>query len=141
MPAVLVPTQKVQQIPAFAAGLAVQLGVAAVAAADGDELFVLDVKHFGEVPAGGLQSVRFILLAAAFGADVLVFFHNGFLRIVRLGQTWLSQSASGRQSRLGVTFAAARCSVHTSPGVLTRRFSALSRRARRTTSWLRLASG
>ncbi len=35
--------------------------------------------------------------------------------IVRLGQTWLSQSASGRQSRLGVTFAAARCSVHTSP--------------------------
>ena len=119
MPAVLVPTQKVQQIPAFAAGLAVQLGVAAVAAADGDELFVLDVKHFGEVPAGGLQSVRFILLAAAFGADVLVFF----------------------QSRLGATFAAARCSVHTSPGVLTRRFSALSRRARRTTSWLRLASG
>ena len=43
MPAVLVPTQKVQQIPAFAAGLAVQLGVTAVAAADGDELFVLDV--------------------------------------------------------------------------------------------------
>ena len=83
MPAVLVPTQKVQQIPAFAAGLAVQLGVAAVAAADGDELFVLDVKHFGEVPAGGLQPVRFILLAAAFGADVLVLFHNGFLRIVR----------------------------------------------------------
>lgn len=50
MPAVLVPKQKVQQIPAFAAGLAVQLGVAAVAAADGDELFVLDVKYFGEVP-------------------------------------------------------------------------------------------
>ena len=67
MPAVLVPKQKVQHIPAFAAGLAVQLGVAAVAAADGDELFVLDVKYFGEVPAGGLQPVRFILLAAAFG--------------------------------------------------------------------------
>ena len=48
MPAVLVPKQKVQHIPAFAAGLAVQLGVAAVAAADGDELFVLDVKYFGD---------------------------------------------------------------------------------------------
>ena len=56
-PRILVPKQKVQHIPAFAAGLAVQLGVAAVAAADGDELLFWMSNTFGEVarrwPAAG----------------------------------------------------------------------------------------
>src|SRR5699024_2134974 len=44
--------KEVQNIPAFAAGLAVQFGISAVAAAYRDELLVLDIEKLGKVAAG-----------------------------------------------------------------------------------------
>ena len=70
-PSRLIPNQEVQHIPAVGALGLIQLGIAAVGTADGDELLVLHVEELGEVAAGGLKLVALILGAAALGADVL----------------------------------------------------------------------
>ena len=67
----LVAHQEVQNVPAVGTLGLIQLGIAAVDTADGDELLVLHVEELGEVAAGGLELVALILGAAALGADVL----------------------------------------------------------------------
>ena len=67
----LVAHQEVQNVPAVGALGLIQLGIAAVDTADGDELLVLHVKELGEVAAGGLELVALILGSAALVADVL----------------------------------------------------------------------
>src|SRR5699024_1031463 len=60
--------KEIEHVPAVSASFAVQFGVTALAAGDGDEFLVLDIKQLGKISAGRLQAVGFILLAAAFGA-------------------------------------------------------------------------
>ena len=68
--------QEIQDVHAALLGLLVQLGVAALGAADGDELLVLDVEKLGKIAAGGLELVGFIPLSPAFDAGEWLALHH-----------------------------------------------------------------
>src|SRR5699024_10154841 len=71
--------QEIQHIHAGRGLGAVELGVTAVCAADGDELLVLDIEYFGKIAAGRLELVADIFAAAAHGADIISLFHRALL--------------------------------------------------------------
>ena len=52
------------------------LRIAALTAAYGNKLFILNIKNLCEVAACGLELVALIILASAFRANVLSFFHD-----------------------------------------------------------------
>lgn len=68
--------EKIQHIPSRGGLGLVELGVTTLGAADGDEFFILHVKNFGEIAAGGLKLVAYILGIAAFWANILLLFHD-----------------------------------------------------------------
>ena len=52
--------EEVEDVHAGAGLRAIQLGVSALAAGDGDELLVLHVEQFGEIAAGRLELVAVV---------------------------------------------------------------------------------
>ena len=68
-----------EDIAAGAAGFAVELGVAAVTAGDGEKALVLVVEHAGNRAAGGVDGFRIVKVAAALGALILAGFLLGHI--------------------------------------------------------------
>ena len=68
--------EKIQDVHAGGGLSAVQLGIAAAGAADGDEALVLNVEDLGEAAAGGLKLVGHIGGVAALGALVHLWLHR-----------------------------------------------------------------
>jgi hypothetical protein len=67
--------EKVNNIPEGACRPFVKFAVSAMGTGNYGEFFILDVKDFGKCSAGGPDLVHFVLLIAAFRADVFLLFH------------------------------------------------------------------
>lgn len=73
--------EKIQNIPTRGGLGLIELGITTLSTANGDELFILHVKNFGEISTCGLKLIANVLCITAFGADKLLFFHRNILPI------------------------------------------------------------
>ena len=73
---ILAVKKEIQNVHACAGFRPVKLRIAAVCTGYGNEFFVLDIKNFGKVAAGGLHLIGNVAFTAAFGADILFLFHG-----------------------------------------------------------------
>ena len=73
---ILAVKKEIQNVHPCAGFRPVKLRIAAVCTGNGNKFFVLDIKNFGKVAAGGLHLIGDVAFAAAFGADILFLFHG-----------------------------------------------------------------
>lgn len=73
---ILAVKKEIQNVHACAGFRPVKLRIAAVCAGYGDKSFILHIKNFGKVAAGGLYLIGNVAFTAAFGADILFLFHG-----------------------------------------------------------------